>query len=120
MVGAAGIAHFLFDSDEFRYQRRVYYLRGRSKRQLPHFRLYSQIAARRRSPSPGSTRRKASTMADSCTEASGKRLNELAAMTALHTPHVTPPEQETAWMRAIPKAQVYLPLIVCIVEVTRP
>jgi hypothetical protein len=59
-------------------------------------------------------------LADACTGFNRSRLNELAAMTGLHTPHVTPPEQETAWMRAIPKAQVYLPLIVCIVEATRP
>ncbi|NCT12099.1 MAG: hypothetical protein GW767_05025, partial [Rhodobacterales bacterium] len=35
MVGAADIARFLFDSDEFRFQRRVYYLCTRSKRPLP-------------------------------------------------------------------------------------
>jgi hypothetical protein len=41
-------------------------------------------------------------------------------MTGLHTPHPTPPEQETAWIKAIPEAQVNLPLIICIVEATRP
>jgi len=47
MVGASDIARFLFDSDEFRFQRRVYYLCTRSKRPLPHFRLGSRIATRR-------------------------------------------------------------------------
>lgn len=47
MVGAAEIARFIFDSDEFRFQRRVYYLCTRSKRPLPHFRLGHRIATRR-------------------------------------------------------------------------
>lgn len=47
MVGAAEIARFLFASDEFRFQRRVYYLCTRSKRPLPHFRLGHRIATRR-------------------------------------------------------------------------
>ena len=47
MIGAAEIARFLFDSEEFRFQRRVYYLCTRSKRPLPHFRLGSRIATRR-------------------------------------------------------------------------
>ena len=59
-------------------------------------------------------------MADSRTRVSRKRLNELAARTGLHTPHLTSPEQEIVWIKAIPEAQVNLPLIVCIVEATRP
>lgn len=47
MVGAAEIGRFLLDSDEFRFQRRVYYLCARSKCPLPHFRLGSRIATRR-------------------------------------------------------------------------
>jgi len=47
MVGAAEIARFLFGSDEFRFQRRVYYLCTRSKLPLPHFRLGHRIATRR-------------------------------------------------------------------------
>jgi hypothetical protein len=57
-------------------------------------------------------------LADACTKVNRKRLNELAARTGLHTPHVTPPEQEIAWIKAIAEAQVNLPLIVCIVEAT--
>ena len=47
MIGAAEISRFLFDSDEFRFQRRVYYLCTRSKRPLPHFRLGNRVATRR-------------------------------------------------------------------------
>lgn len=47
LVGAAEIARFLFDSDEFRFQRRVYYLCTSTKRPLPHFRLGARIATRR-------------------------------------------------------------------------
>lgn len=47
MVGAAEIARFLFDSDEFRFQRRVYYLVTSAKCPLPHFRLGHRIATRR-------------------------------------------------------------------------
>ena len=59
-------------------------------------------------------------LADACTKVNRKRLNELAAMTGLHTPHLASPEQEIAWFKAIPEAQVNLPLIVCIVEATPP
>ena len=47
MLGAAEIARFIFDSDEFRFQRCVYYLCGRAKRPLPHFWLGNRIANRR-------------------------------------------------------------------------
>ena len=47
IVGAADLARFLFGSDEQRFQRRIYYLCGVAKRRLPHFRLGSQLAARR-------------------------------------------------------------------------
>lgn len=47
IVGAAEIARFLYDSDEFRLQRRVYYLCTRSKRRCRIFRLGSRIATRR-------------------------------------------------------------------------
>ena len=47
IVGAADLAHFIFGSHERRFQRRVYYLCTVAKRPLPHFRLGSQIAARR-------------------------------------------------------------------------
>ena len=47
LVGAAEIARFIFNSDEFRFQRRVYYLVTSTKRPLPHFRIGARIAARR-------------------------------------------------------------------------
>lgn len=48
IVGAAEIARFIYGSDDERFQRRVYYLTTAGcKRPLPHFRLGSQIAARR-------------------------------------------------------------------------
>jgi len=46
MVGDAEIARFLFDPDEFRFQRRICYLCTRSKRRPPHFRLDHRIATR--------------------------------------------------------------------------
>lgn len=49
LIGAAAIADFIYGSTEYKYQRRVYYLTTQSKRQLPWFRLGSQIAARRSS-----------------------------------------------------------------------
>jgi hypothetical protein len=58
-------------------------------------------------------------LADSRTKVNPKRLNELAAMTGLHTPHPTPPEQETAWIRPIQESKVNLPLIACSIEATR-
>ena len=58
-------------------------------------------------------------LADACTKVNRKRLNELAAMMGLHTLHLTPPEQEIAWIKAIPEARVNLPLIVCIVQATQ-
>lgn len=70
--------------------------------------------------SPGSMPRTALAMADSRTRVSRKRLNELAATKGLYTPDLTPPEQGIAWFKAIPEAQVNLPLIVCIGEATRP
>jgi hypothetical protein len=68
--------------------------------------------------SPGSTPRMALALADASTRVNRSRLNELAASTGLYTPDLTPPEQETAWIRPIPEARVKLPLIVCIVEAT--
>ena len=47
IVGAAALARFIYGSDEQRFQRRVYYLCAVAKRRLPHFRLGSQLAARR-------------------------------------------------------------------------
>ena len=47
IVGAAALARFIYGSDEQRFQRRVYYLCTVAKRRLPHFRLGSQLAARR-------------------------------------------------------------------------
>ena len=47
IVGAADLARFLFGSGERRFQRRIYYLCTVAKRPLPHFRLGSQLAARR-------------------------------------------------------------------------
>jgi hypothetical protein len=48
IVGAAALARFIYGSDDERFQRRVYYLTTAGcKRPLPHFRLGSQIAARR-------------------------------------------------------------------------
>jgi len=49
LIGAAAIAFFIYGSTEYRFQRRVYYLTTQSKRQLPWFRLGSQVAARRSS-----------------------------------------------------------------------
>jgi hypothetical protein len=70
--------------------------------------------------SPGSMPRMALALADASIRVNRSRLNELAARTRLHALHVTPPEQEIAWIKAIPEAQVKLPIIVCIVEATRP
>lgn len=47
IIGAAALARFLFGSDEPRFQRRIYYLTHTAKCRLPHFRIGSQIAARR-------------------------------------------------------------------------
>lgn len=48
IVGAAALARFIYGSEDERFQRRVYYLTTAGcKRPLPHFRLGSQIAARR-------------------------------------------------------------------------
>jgi hypothetical protein len=48
IVGAPALARFIYGSDADRFQRRVYYLTTAGcKRPLPHFRLGSQIAARR-------------------------------------------------------------------------
>ena len=47
IVGAADLARFIYGSDEQRFQRRIYYLCTVAKRPLPHFRLGSQLAARR-------------------------------------------------------------------------
>ncbi|MDP3960160.1 MAG: hypothetical protein Q8Q26_08915 [Pseudorhodobacter sp.] len=46
LVGAAEIARFIFDSDEFRFQRSVYYLVTGTKRPLPHFRIGARITTR--------------------------------------------------------------------------
>lgn len=45
-VGAAEIARFLYDSDEFRFQRRVFDLCTPPRCPLPDFRLGSRIATR--------------------------------------------------------------------------
>ena len=58
-------------------------------------------------------------MADSRLRVSCERLNELAAMMGLHTPHPTLAEQETAWIKAIPESKVNLPLIAYSIEATR-
>ncbi len=47
MIGAAEIARHVFGSDEYRFQRRVYYLTSDAKCQLPHFRIGFQLAARK-------------------------------------------------------------------------
>jgi hypothetical protein len=47
IVGAADLARFIYGSDEQRFQRRIYYRCSVAKLRLPHFRLGSQIAARR-------------------------------------------------------------------------
>jgi len=48
MIGAAEIARFLCNSDEFQFRHRVYDLCTRSKRPLPHVRLGSSRIATRR------------------------------------------------------------------------
>jgi hypothetical protein len=47
LIGAAQIAGYIFDSKEYRFQRRVYYLTTAAKCKIPHFRIGQQLAARK-------------------------------------------------------------------------
>jgi hypothetical protein len=47
LIGAAQIAHFIYGSDAPHFQRRIFYRCSVAKLRLPHFRLGSQLAARR-------------------------------------------------------------------------
>jgi len=47
IIGAAEIARHVFGSDEYRFQRRVYYLTSAAKCRLPHFRIGFQLATRK-------------------------------------------------------------------------
>jgi hypothetical protein len=116
IVGAADLAHFIYGSDEQRSSA-AFAISARSASGPCRISSRATRSARAAAPSPpGSMPRMALALADACTKLSRERLNELAAMTGLHTPHVTPPGQEIARIKTIPEAQVNLPLIVCIVK----
>jgi hypothetical protein len=119
IVGAADLTHFIYGSDEQRSSA-AFAISAQSASSPGRISGWAAGSVRAAAPSsPGSMPMMAFTLADACTKVNRTRLNELAARTGLHTPHLTPPKQESAWIRSMQESKGNLPLIACAIEARR-